>query len=167
MSSMVINEAVALAELATALGQPATAASLLQRAGSLRAQLSTLWDPTSHAFVNQFVVNGSFYRRISPTSFYGLLAGAATDDQATQMVSEWLLNPDHFCIAPNGDFANNSDSCYWGLPSIQASDPAFPPLGYWRGYVWGPMAQLTYWSLQNYAHLPIVKQVRCFGVLLN
>ena len=23
-----------------------------------------------------------------------------------------------------------------------------------RGYVWGPMAQLTYWGLQNYAHVP-------------
>ena len=37
----------------------------------------------------------------------------------------------------------NADSCYWGLPSIQASDPAYPPLGYWRGYVWGPMIQLV------------------------
>ena len=24
---------------------------------------------------------------------------------------------------------------YWGLPSIQHADPAFPALGYWRGYV--------------------------------
>ena len=38
----------------------------------------------------------------------------------------------------------NADSCYWGLPSIQASDPAYPPLGYWRGYVWGPMIQLVH-----------------------
>ena len=30
----------------------------------------------------------------------------------------------------------------------EGGDPAFPPLGYWRGYVWGPMAQLVYWSLQ-------------------
>ena len=64
------------------------------------------------------------------------------------MVSEWLLSPEHFCIAPGGDFAGNADECYWGLPSIQRGDPAFPPLGYWRGYVWGPMAQLVYWSLQ-------------------
>jgi hypothetical protein len=44
--------------------------------------------------------------------------------------------------------------CYWGLPSISADDPAFPKLGYWRGYVWGPMVQLTYWGLQNYQHVP-------------
>ena len=93
--------------------------------------------------------NESFNRRISPTSFYSMLAGAATDDQATQMVNNWLHSPEHFCIAKDGDFKGNKDTCYWGLPSIEASDPAFPPLGYWRGYVWGPMAQLTYWSLAN------------------
>lgn len=50
-----------------------------------------------------------------------------------------------FCISPNGDMAgNNPNTCYWGLPSIAADDPAFPPLGYWRGFVWAPWAQLTW-----------------------
>ena len=66
------------------------------------------------------------------------------------MVHQWLLSPDHFCISADGDFQRNRDACYWGLPSIEASDAAFPGLGYWRGYVWGPMALLTYWGLQNY-----------------
>ena len=104
--------------------------------------------------------NGTFYRRISPTSFYALMAEAATDAQAASMVSEWLLSPQHFCVAPNGDFAGNADECYWGLPSIERSDAAFPALGYWRGYVWGPMAQLTYWSLQHYDHVPAVRSGR-------
>ena len=93
-------------------------------------------------------------------SFRCAAARAATDEQAAAMVSNWLLSPDHFCIAPEGDMAGNSDSCWWGLPSIEASDPAYPPLGYWRGYVWGPMAQLTYWSLQQYDHVPIVRKGR-------
>lgn len=84
----------------------------------------------------QLFWNETFYRRISPTSFYSMMAKAPTDDQATKMVNNWLHSPEHFCIAPNGDFAGNKDTCYWGLPSIEASDPAFPPLGYWRGYVW-------------------------------
>jgi hypothetical protein len=29
---------------------------------------------------------------------------------------------------------DDDDECFWGLPSISADDPAFPPLGYWRGY---------------------------------
>ena len=54
----------------------------------------------------------------------------------------------------------NLGECYYGLPSISMDDPTFPPLGYWRGYVWGPMAQLTYWSLQEYDHVPSVRQAR-------
>jgi hypothetical protein len=77
-----------------------------------------------------------------------------------QLVTGWLLNRSRFCIAPAGDFAGNSDACYWGLPSIAASDPAFPPLGYWRGYVWGPMALLVHWSLLEYDHLPVVRAAR-------
>ena len=118
-----------------------------------------LWDEEGGIFTNRFW-NGSFYRRISPTSFYAMLAAAPTDQQAASMVTAWLLSPERFCIAPLGDFAGNADECYWGLPSIQRGDPAFPPLGYWRGYVWGPMAQLTYWSLQAYDHVPAVRAGR-------
>jgi hypothetical protein len=46
------------------------------------------------------------------------------------MIEQWLLSPEHFCVAPSGDFKGLSDTCYWGLPSIQAADPAYPPLGY-------------------------------------
>ena len=94
-------------------------------------------------------VNGSFYPRISPTSFYPMQARIATDAQATTMVEKWLTPKDKFCIAEDGDMAGNNRNCWWGLPSIQASDSAFPPLGYWRGFTWGPMVQLTYWALQQ------------------
>ena len=114
-----------------------------------------LWDQEQGIFVNRFR-NGSFTDRVSPTSFYALGARAASDEQAAMMVQGWLVNHTRFCIAPEGDFKGNTDSCYWGLPSIQASDRAFPSLGYWRGYVWGPMAMLTYWSLDEYRHVPAV-----------
>lgn len=79
--------------------------------------------------MNKFV-NGSFYRRISPTSFYALQTSAPNDTQAAAMMEQWLFNKDGFCIAEQGDFSGLDDTCYWGLPSIQASDPAYPPLGY-------------------------------------
>ena len=79
--------------------------------------------------------NGSFYPHISPTSFYALQAKAATDEQATRMAEGWLMNKTRFCIARSGDYAGLDDTCYWGLPSIEANDPAYPALGYWRGYV--------------------------------
>ena len=110
-------------------------------------------------FANKFQ-NGSFHPRISPTSFYALMTQEATDEQAATIVNKWLLSPKHFCVSPSGDFSGNADTCYWGLPSIEASDPAFPPLGYWRGYVWGPQSALTYWSLQYYDHVPDVRKGR-------
>jgi hypothetical protein len=125
----------------------------------MRALITTeLWDPVGQVFTNRRP-NGSFYSRISPTSFYPLLANASTDVQAEAMVEHWLTNKTRFCINPKYQ-TENTDTCYWGLPSISADDPAFPPLGYWRGYVWGPMAQLTYWSLQKYDHLPTVRSAR-------
>ena len=106
------------------------------------------------------MVNGSFNRRVSPTSFYALQTGVPADERVAAMMTGWLLNASHFCISPEGDHSGNADDCWWGLPSIEASDPAYPPLGYWRGYVWGPMAQLTYWGLQQYDHVPAAKTGR-------
>jgi putative isomerase len=160
MASMFVSEADALTTLATTIGRTAEATKLKARADKQRALIAAhMWDEQGGIYTNLFW-NETFYRRISPTSFYSMMAKAPTDEQATKMVNNWLHSPEHFCIAPNGDFAGNKDTCYWGLPSIEASDPAFPPLGYWRGYVWGPMAQLTYWSLQEYDHVPAVKSGR-------
>eukprot|EP00047_Mylnosiga_fluctuans_P010910 m.18530 g.18530 ORF g.18530 m.18530 type:complete len:888 (+) comp3351_c0_seq1:1594-4257(+) len=158
MSAMVAGEARALAQMAVILARPEQA-MLAARADAIRdAIAANLWDSNLGIFVNKFTHNMTFYERISPTSFYALMAGAATDDQAQAMVENWLFSPDHFCVSPDGNFTGNTNDCFWGLPSIQASDPAFPPLGYWRGYVWGPMAQLTYWSLLQYSHLPVVQK---------
>jgi hypothetical protein len=37
-----------------------------------------------------------------------MMAKAATDEQATAMMANWLHSPDHFCIAPSGDFAGRN-----------------------------------------------------------
>jgi len=163
MASLLARETEAIAQLAELLGE--SRASLAQEMRARAKDLQGLiakhhWDGRARVFANVFSKNGSFSDRISPTSFYALLAGAATDEQAKLLATEWLMSPTRFCVAPNGDFQGNSDDCYWGLPSIQAADPAFPPLGYWRGYVWGPMGLLTYWSLQRYGHVPEVAMGR-------
>jgi len=159
-ASLFTQEAEALAQLAAIIGLDDEVAVMLQRADEQRRQIANhLWDEESSAFVNKFH-NGSFYRRISPTSFYALGARAASDKQAALLVSSWLLNATRFCIAPDGNMSMNTDVCYWGLPSISASDPAFPPLGYWRGFVWGPMALLVYWSLLEYDHISTIRVAR-------
>ena len=106
---------------------------------------ANLWDEASGIYVNK-VPDGGFYRRVSPTSFYAMQTAGPSNERVDTMMKEWMMNPKHFCVTENGDFKGNADACYWGLPSIEASDAAFPTLGYWRGYVWGPMAQLTFWG---------------------
>jgi len=161
MNGMFAAESRALAYLAReVLKDNVTAQKLEQRANTQSDLIQKhLWHESDGIFTNRFW-NSTFYARRSPTSFYAMMARASTDEQAERMMREWLLSPKHFCITENGDFVNNTDDCYWGLPSIEASDPAFPPLGYWRGYVWGPMAQLVYFSLREYDHVDIVRKSR-------
>jgi len=162
MASMVAMSDACLAELADAAGRADTAKVLRARSADARAKIAAhLWDEQSGIFVNR-LATGRFRRRITPTSFYPMLSGIATVGRAESMLRGWLLNASRFCITPKGNFAGNDDTCYWGLPSVSADDPAFPPLGYWRGYVWGPMALLTYWGLSHEAYLdvPLVTTAR-------
>jgi len=158
MTSLVISEAYALSELSKVIGREEVGKRLEDRAKAMAGRLQTLWNDDLSIFVNKFT-NGTFYNRISPTSFYPLLARAATTQQAEEMVSKWLLNNTRFCINLNWPVKNTND-CYWGLPSISADDPAYPALGYWRGYIWGPMIQFVYWGLKEYDHSTIVRTAR-------
>jgi hypothetical protein len=199
MASMLAMELQSLANLSlTAFTPPRTAqhASIMKQLKGLQALIQQHhWNDDIGIFANKFSAEytgqcnatrivtgtncsgvdcckGGWYNRISPTSFYPMQSGIATDAQATTMMNRWLFNKDRFCIAPEGNSAGNDGGCHWGLPSISASDPAFPPLGYWRGFVWGPMVQLTYWGLQQYPHVPAVvkgrkalaKQMTAMGV---
>lgn len=127
MSSMFVQEAYSLAELAAVIGRKPELVNMLRARGdAMRDKIAShLWDDESQIFVNRFP-NGTFYRHVSPTSFYPLFTGAATAEQADIMVQSWLLNSSRFCISPEGDFAGNDpDRSYWGLPSISADDPQF------------------------------------------
>eukprot|EP01060_Flectonema_neradi_P020866 TRINITY_DN28366_c0_g1_i1.p1 TRINITY_DN28366_c0_g1~~TRINITY_DN28366_c0_g1_i1.p1 ORF type:complete len:807 (+),score=98.63 TRINITY_DN28366_c0_g1_i1:110-2422(+) len=159
-TSLVANEAKYLAKLAEIIDRPQEEVSMLNnRVSRLVEVLNTkLYSSNDGIYENRFF-NGTFYKRISPTSFYPLLVEAANNSVATEMMQKWLLNPNHFCISPTGDMSGNSDTCYWGLPSIAASDPAFPALGYWRGYIWGPLSQITHWALSEY-NIPVVNNAR-------
>ena len=166
MASMHTMDAKALAKLARIINRTAAAEMLEARAAGMEALIeSHLWHDEAGIYVNKMPDNRWNYR-VAPTSFYPLLYADSSSTTTTttarvdRMMREWMLNSSRFCISPEGNFAGNSDACYWGLPSIEASDPAFPALGYWRGYVWGPMTQITYWGLQNYDHVPSARQAR-------
>ena len=146
-SSALVAECEALAEIATMLGQSADAARLKQRASELGALINRhMWLPELSVYSN-VLLNGSAYPRISPTSFYPMLAGIASDEQAERMVATWLTNASRFCVPkdaaawppPSGPPSERVNvTCYWGVPSISADDPQFMVAGgtsgiYWRG----------------------------------
>jgi len=132
MSSLFVMEAYALANLSVAIGRP-DGPRLLQRANLMGELLRTkAWDDQGKAFTN-ILGNGTFYRRIAPTSFYPLITGHPTASQATQMVQTWLLSPEHFCIDISGGWPHNTknpDTCFWGMPSIEAVTLPFSNLFY-------------------------------------
>jgi glycogen debranching enzyme len=155
---MAANEAYALAELADAIGRPTDATQLRARAdGYASAIRAKLWDDGRGIYANLVLTNESLSNRISPTSFYPLMLGSrgkADDTRADAMMGRWLTNATRFCVG------NTTDTCHWGLPSISADDDSYAALGYWRGFVWGPMAQLVHWSLQEFDHVPSVHAAR-------
>ena len=123
-TSLFVADADALAVLAGLVNRTAEQALLVARAAAMRAQVAKLFDARQQAFMDVYAQTGLFSERLSPTSFYPLLAlgAAAPPAQVAAMVGH-LLNASEFCVS--ADFPSNPDRCFWGLPSIAASDRAY------------------------------------------
>jgi hypothetical protein len=137
LMSLYIADCDVLAEMADVLNKPVEAHELRERAARYRAKLATMWDEKSGIFLNKDLRTGKAGTRLSPTNFYPLLAGAATPEQAKQMIERHLRNPKEFWGQ-------------WILPSIAMDDAAFADQNYWRGRIWGPMNYLVYLGLMKY-----------------
>ena len=137
LMGMYIGDCEALADMASILGRMDEVKELKERAEKYRASLKTLWDDEFGLFLNKRLDTGEMSRRISPTNFYALIGGAATQKQAERMISEHFYNPDEFW----GE---------WIMPSIARDDPGYTGREYWRGSIWAPMNFLVYWGMRNY-----------------
>ena len=112
LNSLVALDGEMLALIARELGDDATAQALEARTTELKDRISTnLWDSERQVFANR-LWSGKFVSAIAPTSFYPLLAGAASAAQSQAMLS-WLEREDGF----GGPFT---------LPSVTRADPAYP-----------------------------------------
>jgi hypothetical protein len=136
LTSLVIADSEALAEMADVLGHDAEAQELRERAALLRTRMESLWDDEVGLYLNRRTDTGELSHRLSPTLFYPLLAGVPSADRARDMVDKHLLNPDEFWGR-------------WVLPSIARNDPSFPSQRYWRGAIWPPLNFLTYLGLRR------------------
>ena len=141
LNSLYALDAEMLGLIASALGRDEDAANHHRDHRELAALISTrLWDSERCVFANRLpddmADGGTFIRPIIPTSFYPLVAGAATPEQACLLCDGYLTAPDKF----GGHF---------GLPSTTRDDPAFLENVYWRGRIWPPMNYWTYHGLRR------------------
>jgi putative isomerase len=136
LNSLIALDAEMLARIAERIGEVEAARRHAATAEALKARIAErLWDDERQCFANR-LWSGKFVRSIAPTSFFPLLAGAASDEQARAMVR--LLNdPAKFGGA-------------WLLPSVTRDDPAFHDNVYWRGRIWPPLNFLVWAGLCRY-----------------
>jgi putative isomerase len=127
----------ALAEIASTLGKAADADELRSRGDEYKAALGGLWDDRAGIYLNRRTDTGEASPKVSPTSFYPLLAKVPTPAQAERMVREHYFNAAEL----HGE---------WVIPSIARNVAGFADQEYWRGRIWGPMNFLVYLGFRNY-----------------
>ena len=136
LNSLLVLDGEMLALAAGEIGREDEARRLQSRARGLAARIrDELWDREREVFANR-LWSGRFVSSIAPTSFYPLIAGAASDVQARALLG-WLEDPRRF----GGRFA---------LPSVSRDDPACGDNVYWRGRIWPPLNFLVYHGLRRY-----------------
>ena len=136
LNSLLALDGEMLALAAAELGRDAEARRLKDRARALATRIGkALWDPEREVFANR-LWSGRFVSSIAPTSFYPLVAGAASPAQARALLG-WLRDPRRF----GGRFV---------LPSVSRDDPACADNVYWRGRIWPPLNFLVYQGLRRY-----------------
>lgn len=129
-------DAEMLGNLAEVLGRAGEAQEfrlLAERSRRLIGQI--LWDDERKIFANR-QRDGGFVRSLSPTSFYPLLCGAASKEQAHHLL------------------AHLQDEALFGgeyvLPNATRDDPAFTENVYWRGRIWPNVNYLVWLGLKRY-----------------
>ena len=137
LMSMYILDCKHLSKIAHELGKDDVKLELEKRAEKYSKKLESLYDEETGIFLNKNLVTGKLSKRLSPTLFYPLLAGVASQKQAERMINEHFYNPDEFW----GE---------WIMPSIARNDSGFKDNDYWRGRIWAPMNFLVYCGLKNY-----------------
>jgi putative isomerase len=139
LNSLIALDAEMLGLIAARLGHGDAARQNFETAERMRGLIAEkLWDAEREVFANR-LWSGKFVRSLAPTSFFPLLAGAASEEQASAMV-RLLSDPSKF----GGE---------WLLPSVTRDDPAFLDNVYWRGRIWPPLNFLVWIGLRRAGYL--------------
>lgn len=136
LNCAVALDAEMLANMADVLGKASEAAEFRALADRSRQLIrDQLWDEERQIFANR-QRSGGFVRSLSPTSFYPLLCGAASPEQARHLLAH-LADERMFA----GEFV---------LPNATRDDPAFAENVYWRGRIWPNVNYLVWLGLKRY-----------------
>jgi putative isomerase len=133
-------DAEMLSNMAALLGKSGEATEFADLAERSRTLIhSHLWDGERGVFANR-QRKGGFVHSLSPTSFYPLLCGAASPEQAFRLL-EHLDDPSTF----GGDFV---------IPNATRDDTAFAENVYWRGRIWPNVNYMVWLGLKRYGFGP-------------
>jgi putative isomerase len=137
LNSLIALDAEMLARIAGELGELDQARRLSGLADAQKARIRDgLWDEERGIFANR-LWSGKFVDSLAPTSFFPLICGASSSEQARSMIENYFRNPEKF-----------GGHCL--LPAVCRDDPAFRDNVYWRGRIWPPLNFLTYTGLRRY-----------------
>lgn len=137
LSSLYAADCLYLARIAGELNQQGEMDELMRRYDKMKDTVENqLWSNDSRLYLDRYW-DGSFSNRISPGSFFPLLARIPAQSRAEEIVQKHLLD----------------EEAFWGeymIPSISRKDPAFYDQLYWRGRIWPPLNYLVYLGLKEY-----------------
>ncbi|MEV0210442.1 trehalase family glycosidase [Streptomyces sp. NPDC050788] len=148
-----------LAKMARVLGKPQAAERFAAQHATIRRLLNDrLWHAEKGLYLSRYL-DGTWNEVVTPTVFYPLFAGLATQERARVLVEQHLLNPEEF----------------WGeyvVPSVARNDPTYCSGGpvhpdsehfrffdrygedtapeQWKGAVWPPMNATVYDGVKRY-----------------
>ena len=100
-TSLFVLDAESIVALAIAVNRTEVVPRLRARAAQMKAQLAKAWDNQTESFLDIYPATGEFSDKLTPTAFYPLFAGAATDQQAITLVQNHLLNSSEFASQLN------------------------------------------------------------------
>ncbi|WP_394204233.1 MGH1-like glycoside hydrolase domain-containing protein [Shewanella waksmanii] len=139
-----------LADIAQVLGKQQDSKQWQQQADVLQAQIQTqMFDNESGFFYDLRFDEQRSWRMVDAgrgvEGWVALWAGAASKQQAQQMVSRYLNDAAFATKVP--------------FPTVSADSPAFAPSQYWRGPVWLDQSYFALHGLARYGYIAEAKQL--------
>lgn len=140
LNSYLYAEKNYLSQLSQILGQQKLQAQYESEAIVLQEQIrSNFYNKKYRYFFDINTSDGSFVEVVGPEAWICLWSGAATDNQAKNIVAK-IMDTTHF-------------NTYLPFPTLSASHPEFnPEQGYWRGPVWLDQAYFALEGMKNYGY---------------